>query len=586
MATKKINESPCVGDKIVFELEAFGREGRQTDPYSLNNISIHFVERNFAQDHKNLMHQTKFYDDNAYEVLEKGSSVVKEKIESLSPKFESYYKDLSTVDSIGSETRPIWVKDQCDPVVSKKRDGIFTYEWEAKNNVLAGDYIISWSWTAKEGEYERRRSTPFFLKVNKNKYPKPFEKSLDTEAKYKFLIDKFLPRMYKYTLNDKDLSPEVIKVMLEAAAKGFAHVEDTLEDLIECYDFRGSNESTLQLLANLFNMKLRGEDFGGWINQIGNAVPMLKQKGTQEGLEKALSSAGIKANKITKLWQIMPKVNWVDGFRATYDNQSVFQLSKNPIGSVKLELRPSNQEDYLELDQDFFMLSPSIDPPGKTLLIWNSTNISIFEGDSLKISYKYKEGEDEFEDYILSLPLMDDRDETEQVYPPKNWNMRLIAEDDPLFDVIIPERHPFADFVKFGEIRTTFLYSEKIYNMDTYSGSLRDSYEPCDIDKNFIDLCSYGQSSKFNIDLEIENLSNERIIEAKEIINEFTPFHATLHTMGITGINKDLIMSTEDIQVESDMENELAEEKVESKGNIVCIIEHDDGTEDKIEIEV
>ena len=68
--------------------------------------------------------------------------------------------------------------------------------------------------------------------------------------------------------------------------------------------------------------------------------------------------------------------------------------------------------------------------------------------------------------------------------------------------------------------------------MEEYNGSIRESTNPCHIDRDFIDNCSACRSSMFNIDIEISNLSNLRVIEAIEIIKENVPFHAIYNPKG------------------------------------------------------
>jgi hypothetical protein len=114
--------------------------------------------------------------------------------------------------------------------------------------------------------------------------------------------------------------------------------------------------------------------------------------------------------------------------------------------------------------------------------------------------------------------------------------VRVIEEDDAWFDLVIPTRNPYADSLIFGWVRTEFPYSENIYHMDEYNGSTRESRSPCDVDKDFLDTCNGGQSSKYTIDLRIEQLSNDRIREALEILQEYTPFHAVLHQMNFEGL--------------------------------------------------
>jgi hypothetical protein len=159
--------------------------------------------------------------------------------------------------------------------------------------------------------------------------------------------------------------------------------------------------------------------------------------------------------------------------------------------------------------------------------------------DQIRVVYLYNEIPDpisqSIEEYIRTLPLIDTRDDREQAYPPKNWNVRGIAEDDVMFNSVVPNRHPFHDPIIYGKIRTEFPYSENIYNMEEYNGSIRDSLNPCDIDKNFLDPCTACISSSYDIDLEIEQLSDDKITETKDIIRENTPFHAILHTLRFVG---------------------------------------------------
>lgn len=135
-------------------------------------------------------------------------------------------------------------------------------------------------------------------------------------------------------------------------------------------------------------------------------------------------------------------------------------------------------------------------------------------------------------------------------YPPKNWNVRVIREEDPMFHVIVPERNPFFDLLNFGKVRTEFPYSENIYHMEEYNGSIRDSKNPCDIDKSFVDPCYYCASSSYDIDVEIESLSDDRIEEVKSVIKENTPFHSVMHTCNfIGGVNEFFASPQEEVEM-------------------------------------
>jgi hypothetical protein len=140
-------------------------------------------------------------------------------------------------------------------------------------------------------------------------------------------------------------------------------------------------------------------------------------------------------------------------------------------------------------------------------------------------------------------------DPRDQEYPVKNWNVRVIEEDDIMFDLVIPTRQPYHVPVIFGQIRTEFGFSENIYNMDEYNGSTRDSTDPCDIDKDFFDCCSACLSSKFNLDLGIQDLSNDRLVETLRILEEYKPFHAVLHYMNFSGtIEEFLFIGNEEVE--------------------------------------
>ena len=63
-----------------------------------------------------------------------------------------------------------------------------------------------------------------------------------------------------------------------------------------------------------FNLKLKSSDPTLWRRQIKTAIPYFKAKGTLGALSEALDAAGIKLNKLTKLWQVISRHTWVDDF--------------------------------------------------------------------------------------------------------------------------------------------------------------------------------------------------------------------------------------------------------------------------------
>jgi hypothetical protein len=203
--------------------------------------------------------------------------------------------------------------------------------------------------------------------------------------------------------------------------------------------------------------------------------------------------------------------------------------------------------------------------------------------DVLKIRYQYKEypyeinpscpnfqiGFDESEickdNFVLSLPLADQRSVYDDIYPdqrllpPVNFNVRLMPDSNCFvksqedfcglecletadrslrtFDIcdICTKRNPLEEPIIYGFIRTKFPWSENVYNMDEYDGSTRPSYVPCDIDENFLDKCGCCWSSFFSISVAVKNMSDRTISAVNEAIEEFKPFHSRLHTLSLVG---------------------------------------------------
>ena len=120
--------------------------------------------------------------------------------------------------------------------------------------------------------------------------------------------------------------------------------------------------------------------------------------------------------------------------------------------------------------------------------------------------------------------------------------------------------------------------------MDTFDGSLRDSTNFCDIDRDFLDICSNCQGSKFIVDLDITNLSSERTQEAYEIIEEYSPFHAILHAVNVTGTLKDFVLSPIDSIKSKAHHKERSPDKIELKDHIKFRIQKKDGSKEEGEI--
>ena len=556
---KKINDFPSISDNVLIRLMCPDSTGCLTsDPLKLNNFTIYYVNRNYSNN------STK-YNKNTYDegIKTKLDLAIKnacinpsldnlEKVEKLRLDYNNslnvstfYYSDAISVLSIGNDEEAAWdqnytsnslvkhiTKDENDEDVF----GVFEYIWQPFD-MREGDYFICWTWTPNSSGSKLSDHFHFNL-AGSTLLTTSIPTHFTDKTKYETLLDRYTPEMFKLKMSPKDMTPETIQELNRSVAKGFTFLEDFANQIVDLNDANSTHESFLPLLGNLFGIKLRTNDPTLWRRQIKEAVKLSKKKGTYDGLKEALLQAGISLNKYTKLWQVSSKYTYQQMFN--YEGENSFSLDRISFDiendNFELYLRKYNSNEWELIDLSNIELD--IDENGnQKILNWIGEDLEI--NDSIRFVYKIKEipSEDEqtIESYVRLLPLMDNRDERDQDYPIKNWNIRLIEEDDVIFDSIINDKHPFFEDVIYGKIRTEFPYSENIYNMDEYNGSIRDSTLPCDIDKDFIDICHSCLSSKFSVDLEIEDISTNRILEALDIIKEYTPVHAMLHSLNLSG---------------------------------------------------
>lgn len=616
---KKINESPTTSDTILFTLETPGISGLlRSDPVHIESVVIYYIERDFSKINdksyeikhfdisleRNVSNARKLANENPCPENIENLSLAKMKLEAAAVKHNLYFNNAKPVYTLGGKKAPAFVT--ADPMASvikavvknkngHEQFGHFQFEWSASGK-REGDYFISWSWLTEEGvTLAAHQMFRLSSARNKNNY---IPARYTQENKYETLLDRYTPEMYKTKITHTDLTPDVLGKFHLCIAKGFTQIEDMANSLRDIYDTNTTHQAILPLLASMFNLKLKSNNTTLWRRQIRQAVPLFKRKGTLEAIKEALDQAGIRLLKLTKLWQIVSEYNWTDGFVRANENATIGVLSRQPLDTNKIEvkIKASDSEEFLSVPKECISIVSNIDNDYKVLWIGEllDTPVNLYDGDVVLVQYQIKAIPPEkqsVEKYVQTLPLADHRDPTKQKFPLKNWNVRLIEEDDPLFEVIIQDRHPACDPVNFGKIRTTFLYSEKVYNMDTYNGSLRNSKIPCDIDKDFIDECSYCQSSKFNIDIEIEELSSERIDEAKEIIREYSPFHAILHSINVSGmINEFVISPIETIETlvnhanKDTVKTQSVKDDVGQQENISYEIEWTDGSKEKNQI--
>lgn len=575
---KKIYENPTISDTIEFEITTPDFSGCfSSNPYKVDQVIIFFIERSFGssnnQQYKNLIHDNE--KTNAAleaEAIACSNPTPENVIEAkklrniansnISSNTVNFSKSIP-VKVFGNKDYPAWLSTDVpnSTITNIAEDfngnslyGHYSLIWEPKGEYREGDYILCWTWTMHPSGEKQSLYLPFALQGN-TQITTSIPSHYTNPQKYDTLLEHYLPEMYKNYLTGSDLTPEVLTKLNKAIAKGFTQLENLSNQLIDLYDSNAVHESILPYLSNMFSLKLRSNDPILWRRQIKEAVPLFKKKGTYAGLKSALEQTGVEVKKFTQLWQTSSPYTWIDSFKVT--DQLEFELSKialpYDVNNFELSIRYSDSNNYEELSNDYVSFETN---DGVTTMTWegmtHSTPIFLSSGDILRVLYKYKNIPDNteqlIEDYIRSLPFADLRDERNQTHPLKNWNIRVIEDDDPLFNIIIKDRHPFNDDIIFGHIRTEFAYSENIYNMEEYNNSTRPSTNPCDISKEFVDDCRSCISSKFVIDVEIQDMSNDKIVETFQVIEEYSPFHAILHSLNAVGVVSEFVQSpTEEI---------------------------------------
>ena len=567
MAIKTISENPKITDTIVFDILTPGADGCFTaDPYKVDVVKIFFIEKDFTDSNNSQLEKLTLDETSEQAAIDARALACEDPTDAnltLATAAEAYVEETANkrvihydraipVQVFGTSDFPAWLSTDTENALLEKIEedengntlyGNYKLTWEPKGGVREGDYFICWTWTPFAAGSKLSNNSLFYLKSDLAENTViPAHRT--TEGKYELLLERYLPEMYKQSLLSIDLTADTINKLNNATAESFTSVEDLSNQIIDLYNANVVNESFLVFLSNTFGLKLRSGDPTLWRRQIKQAVPLLKKKGTLNCLKEALSQAGMKLNKYTSLWQIVSPYTWQESFEVQ-DDVTTFELFKVAVlptnDNFSLYLIESGSTTLTSLPIDNIEFS-TID--GITSITWvgdqKSVNpISLIDGDILLVKYLYKSVPDNtqqtIEDFIQTLPLSDKRGVRDQEFPPKNWNVRLIEEDDPLFDILIPTRHPFADPVVFGQIRTEFPYSENIYNMDEYNGSIRDSFDPCKIGKTFLDSCKACRSSSVSLDVSLEEISDDRISEAREIIEEYSPFHMVVHSLNVGG---------------------------------------------------
>ena len=558
MALKTIDQNPAITDTVLFDILTPDAKGCFfANPYMVNNVIIYYVQRDFA-----LGNPTEYdkvtYDKTQEAAVEDAIAVVcqsptpdnialAQQAQLLAASHATvspvYFNEALPVNVVGNTDYPAWLStDTGNAFITNiptdaqgnPQYGHFQFTWEPLG-MREGDYFICWTWTPLPAGDSLSAHTPFTLKGDTQQTTSIPTHQTDPR-KYPTLLDRYLPEMFKMTLCPGDLTAPVLNQFNLAVAQGFTDLENLYNQIVDLLDANAVAEAFLPLLARLFNLKLKSHDPTRWRRQIKRAIPLFKAKGTVPAMEEAFQQAGMNMTKLTRMWQVVSAYTWQDQFDYVGSNDFILSHMAVPTDTTNFALSIRHAADTSYSPTSYTNVSFTTDG-GVTTMTW--TGPALQDGDSLLVLYLVTPVPDHnsqlIENYIRTLPLADQRDEREQAYPLKNWNVRMMEEDDPMFGVVIPNRHPYHDLLVFGKIRTEFPYSENTYLMDEYNGSLRDSLDPCDIDKDFVDPCGACQGSKFSIDLEIQDLSNDRLVEAQDIIRDFSPFHAVLHSINFSG---------------------------------------------------
>jgi hypothetical protein len=575
MGEVRFDANPSISDTVLLDVLTPDADGCfLSDPYKVEYVKIYYLEKDFTQVNNSAIDFPIFdpillaqYDearkkacDDPTEANIIHANQAKDRLDQQQNTATYVYTRNTPVQIVGE---PAWLStaQEAARITHVAEDengdplyGHFQYAWTPDGARREGNYVVCYSYSPLLAGDAIVQSYHFSLGSDvAGTTAVPFHRT--AEGKYETLLEMYLPETYKLKLYDGDLTPDVLGRLNEVIAIGFTQIEDLANQLIDVLNANATHQSYIPYLANFFNLKMRSDDPTRWRRQIKTAVPLFKKKGTLGGLTEALAQAGIKLNKLTKLWQVISKYTWVDAFQIEDPAPGRFQLTKPPLeidlANFSLALRPVGGDAYVEIPATYVSFETVTDCTVGHWMVWQgeaqTSPISLQPGDVLRVTYQYTEIpnllEQQLENYVRTLPLADQRDETEVVCPLKNWNVRVIEEDDPVFAAVIGSRHPFFNFLVFGRIRTEFPYSENLYNTEEYNGSKVDSTLPCDIDCDFLDTCFYCQSSKFNVDVEIDKVSSDRVNEVTAIVTEYAPFHAQLHTLNVSGSVEDFIQS-------------------------------------------
>lgn len=520
----RYDDNPKITDPVQIVMRTTDAGGAESDPYLVEKVTVYLLVRG--------------YDAPASQEFADIDTAP--------------FEEAVPVYTLGGPGSPAWLStaDPDDQALShdtadddgSPQYGAFSFVWQP-DTAREGEYVVTWTWRPMIAADTLGSSLSFSLVAD------PAETAsipthITPAEKWPTVMQRWLPAHIQSRLSDADVTADVLRRFLDAAGGGFKLLEDFANQMPDLLDANAVSEPLLPYLSNLFSLKLRSGDPSLWRRQVRTAIPTFKKKGTVPGLTDALAAAGVELKSFEMMWQVVSQATWQEAF-VSEDGQTEFPLARpavvdDPIDADNFQVwvRPAGENGYTAVNLS------EVDFQSDSLT-WLGADLSA--GDIVRVVYKISDVADQdSEDYLRSLPLADKRDERGVTYPPKNWNVRLISETDEYFSALCPVRNPFRSRLVYGQVRTEFPYSEKIYNMEEFNGSVRDSYDPCDIDRGFLDDCSAGQSSRYAATVEVHDLTDDRVAEVSDILRDYLPFHAQPHLVNYAGGIEDMVPPPEE----------------------------------------
>jgi hypothetical protein len=532
MAEILYNQSPKTSDIVLIQITTPDYSDVVADPYSVDSVTVYFIKRS--------------YDEGGLE----GTNVFDDPISATSTEVVARYgnSDLAAWDSTDTDLAQIE-----KITVDEEGSLIFgTFQARFDPDGQEGEYYATWQWTPVFGGERKASALKFRVDTDNRVTGLPTKPGIP--GRFEHLMDIYIPSGYRQLVSENDLSPNIIKRFGEVVAKLFTDQDDLVDQILTGYDPNYLKEPLLRYLSHNLGWKLKSSKPALWRRQLKEAINLYKKRGTRDGLAGALASAGMSLLSIKQLWQTGSDKVRTDGFLV--GDSLDFILSRVPL--LPISSYPLNFSLSVKRDGDNFYTNLSTTTvsfsisSGVCTMSWIGNTLPVpvylYENDYLKVTYQYDTVVDQtLEDYIKTLPLLDTRDEVaEAIHPPKNWNIVGIHEDDDYFSDLITVQHPYRNPVVYGQVRTTFQYSEKLYNSESFNGSVRDSTDPCDLDADFVDELKNCLSSSLIIDIKVTELSDDRMREAEEICKDFLPFDARINTLNFFGSVEEIVLPPEE----------------------------------------